>query len=266
MKKTILILFAASALAFAQPKSSGLQPATTADVFDFSTAGVTRTIKAGTAPPATCTAGKDLFWDTDGAAGSRLLRCSATDTWTGLDEDGGGGSTSNSRVTFRIGNRDSEAAANRMEWAATANVTVGTIGTTPIIQSAMLLPDAEDNTLARTFILPSNWTNTTFNAKLYWYASVAGTNAARLTFETGCVGSGEDPVAPSFNTASAVTSASTGNALLTIATFSSVATTNCAAGELMWLRIGRVGADGADTLTVSTALYNLELEFSTSGT
>jgi hypothetical protein len=41
-------------------------------------------IPNGTTPPVTCTVG-DTFLDTDAAAGSRHLLCTATDTWTGMD-------------------------------------------------------------------------------------------------------------------------------------------------------------------------------------
>jgi hypothetical protein len=48
-----------------------------------STAGILG-IPSGTTPPVTCTVG-DLFFDTNAAAGSILLLCTATDTFTGID-------------------------------------------------------------------------------------------------------------------------------------------------------------------------------------
>lgn len=48
---------------------------------DFSTASTTRPIKTGTVAPASCAVG-ELFFKTDASAGSNLLACTSTNTWT----------------------------------------------------------------------------------------------------------------------------------------------------------------------------------------
>jgi len=180
---------------------------------------------------------------------------------------GSGGGTGNARMFFRIAHRDTEASANRMEWGSTANVTVANSGTAPTTQALMLFPDGEDNTAARTFALPVNWTNTNLTARLFWTATTNSTTSVRWTFDVACVGVGDDFTSPPFNTALSVSSANTGNNRLNIATFNGVSTANCSAGEMMWIRIGRDGdgTTGLDDLTVSGAAVGVEIEFSTSG-
>jgi len=52
-------------------------------------------IPGGATIPATCTydlsLGLEVWWDSDAAAGSRYCVCTATDTWTCIDEDGAAG-------------------------------------------------------------------------------------------------------------------------------------------------------------------------------
>jgi hypothetical protein len=56
---------------------------------DFSGAGQTLPMKAGTVPPATCVALKEMFIDTDAAAGARILKCAADGvSWEGMDDSG----------------------------------------------------------------------------------------------------------------------------------------------------------------------------------
>jgi hypothetical protein len=46
-------------------------------------------MKAGTVPPATCVALKEMFIDTDAAAGARILKCAADGvSWEGMDDSG----------------------------------------------------------------------------------------------------------------------------------------------------------------------------------
>lgn len=61
---------------------------------DFTAQSFTRPIKAGTMPPATCTANQDLFLDTDAApGGQQLFLCNATGNgWNLVGDAGGAGS------------------------------------------------------------------------------------------------------------------------------------------------------------------------------
>lgn len=57
-------------------------------VVDF-TVGVLR-LPNSTTPPSTCIVG-DVYFDTNAAAGARVLLCTATDTFTAIDENGAAG-------------------------------------------------------------------------------------------------------------------------------------------------------------------------------
>src|SRR5688572_16152627 len=73
------------------------------DTFDAGSADSTNPCKEGTTAPATCSVG-ECFFDTDATAGSNLLGCTATDTWT--TQGGGGGITgslTDGRVTLSSG-------------------------------------------------------------------------------------------------------------------------------------------------------------------
>ena len=48
---------------------------------DFTAASSTKSVKTGTAPPATCAVG-ELFFKTDAAAGANLYACASPDTWS----------------------------------------------------------------------------------------------------------------------------------------------------------------------------------------
>lgn len=63
---------------------------------DFSGAASTATLKVGTSAPGTCTVG-DVFFDSDATAGSNVLGCTATNTWTA---QGGGGSSLTAPGTY----------------------------------------------------------------------------------------------------------------------------------------------------------------------
>jgi len=63
---------------------------------DFSAFPFTRTVKTGTAAPATCTVG-DLFFDSDATPGANVYGCTATNTWT---LETGGASAANASQSF----------------------------------------------------------------------------------------------------------------------------------------------------------------------
>lgn len=68
---------------FHEACSSGQIQVSTASMFECGYAN-----QYGTTTPATCTIGDRPFYDTDGAAGSRYFICTATDTWTAIDDSG----------------------------------------------------------------------------------------------------------------------------------------------------------------------------------
>lgn len=105
--------------------------------------------------------------------------------------------------------------------------------------------------------LPSDWTGT-LDVKFLWFTT-ATTNSVVWQIATICVADAETSD-PAFNTASTVTDAAKGTTLQqNDATMTGVTITGCAAGELMYLRVFRDPANGADTLAATARLVGVEL-------
>lgn len=76
----------------AQTFTSDLTASGVGSDVDLSGANSTLPIKAGTTPPATCVASKEMFIDTDASSGDILLLCNSSGNgWDGMDGGGGGG-------------------------------------------------------------------------------------------------------------------------------------------------------------------------------
>lgn len=116
-----------------------------------------------------------------------------------------------------------------------------------------VLDFADGSTTAATahFTTPADWdTATNLDITVYYGGDTASTNTLRWQVSTACVADGQDTLAPSYNAASAANTA--GPATIGFrksSAFTNVAKTNCAAGETMWLKVERVGANGGDTYT-----------------
>lgn len=99
------------------------------------------------------------------------------------------------------------------------------------------------------FTTPADWDTTkNLDVTVYFGGDTASTNAIRWQVSTACVADGESTIAPSYNAASAANAA--GPATIGFrksSVFSNVTKTNCAAGETMWIKVERVGANGGDT-------------------
>jgi len=88
MKRTIVFLFLTlAALLWGETVINGSRSILGA----WNAGGAASTIpaKVGTAAPAACTVGEQFF-DSDAAAGSNILLCTATNTWTAVSGGGGG--------------------------------------------------------------------------------------------------------------------------------------------------------------------------------
>jgi len=108
-------------------------------------------------------------------------------------------------------------------------------------------------------MLSSDWTGT-IGAKFKWFTS-ATTGAVVWQIATICVADAETSD-PAFNTASTVTDTAKGTTLqLNDASIASVTITGCAAGELMYVRVFRDPATGADTLAATARLVGVELTY-----
>lgn len=111
------------------------------------------------------------------------------------------------------------------------------------------------------FRLPDDWdSGQAIDLKGVWFSSSTSTNNAVFTIATKCVAAGEDLIAPTFNAAQTVTDAnlSTANALNEF-TQASVTTTGCAAGEMLFVRIGRDPTNGSDTLAATVVITGASL-------
>lgn len=115
--------------------------------------------------------------------------------------------------------------------------------------------DTQTDYAYKSFLLPSDWTGTV-QFSVYWWTNVT-TNSVVWQLQTACTALTEtiDPSAITFNAAQTVTDAANGTtATLNVATFSSVTTTGCSAGELMWIKLFRDPTNGSDTLAATARM------------
>lgn len=97
--------------------------------------------------------------------------------------------------------------------------------------------------------LPADWTSTGgLDITLLYTGDTSSTNNIRFQVSTACVADGEDLLSPTFNTASASNTAgpTTAGQRKSIS-FTGVNVSNCAAGETIFFKLERIGADGGDT-------------------
>jgi hypothetical protein len=74
-----------------------------ANLYDFSGAAATLPVKAGTTPPGSCVASKELFLDTDAVPGQQLFVCNASGNgWILVGDGGGSGADSTKTHTFEM--------------------------------------------------------------------------------------------------------------------------------------------------------------------
>lgn len=108
-------------------------------------------------------------------------------------------------------------------------------------------------------LLPSDWAGA-IDVVIVWY-SPATTGNVVWQFRTVCSAVGET-IDPAMNAAQTVTDATQGVASrLNTAAITTVTTTGCAAGEMLWFRILRDPANGADTLGNTAHLIGVEMKY-----
>jgi hypothetical protein len=109
----------------------------------------------------------------------------------------------------------------------------------------------------RQLVLPADWTGA-LDAVLVWHTTAtAGDVVWQLA--TVCVADAETGD-PAFNAASTVTDTAKGTTLqFNTASLSSITTTGCAAGEVLFLKLTRDPAHASDTLAATARLVALEL-------
>lgn len=167
-------------------------------------------------------------------------------------------------IWLPAGHRNIASGSNITFWGSTAaSGDVQSLGSNPNVVIGMGLADAADNSVAQFIQLPASWTPGTLDVDVYWYVNDASTNSVRMEVSTACIGDGEAFTTPSYNTASATSTANTGNAVINKTTFTSVAITNCSAGERMWIKVARDGdgTGGTDDLAVTARFHGAMLRF-----
>jgi hypothetical protein len=167
--------------------------------------------------------------------------------------------TTVSRISIDGAGCDAGTASPNWDLPTSGAPTASCTGTTTTVGS-LDFADAATTSATRHLRLPSDWTGSV-DVNLAWLANSSSTNAVRWQVSCGCVADNEAvSIGPSYNASSASNAAYTGSANQRATTsFSSIATTNCAAGETLWLRVQRVGADGGDTLAATARLLEVTL-------
>lgn len=195
-------------------------------------------------------------------AGTDYTTSTATETFTNKTFD-----TNATGNLFTIPKRFFIVAAGCNGTTGTANFDLPTTGAptasctgTTTTVGAMDYVDAATTRAFSNFKLPGTWTGA-IDINLLWFANSASSNAVRWSVALGCVADSEAVnVGPSYNAASVSNAAYVGTAnQRTTTLFNSVAVTNCAVNETMWLSVERIGADGGDTLAATAELLGVEV-------
>ena len=111
------------------------------------------------------------------------------------------------------------------------------------------------------FTLPGDWTGA-IDLKSIWFcaAGTCSTNNFVMTLATVCVADAEALNNPSYNTAQTFTIAGSATQYNRISNSqTAITTTGCAAGETMFLKVGRDPTNGSDTQAGTMSLFGIEI-------
>lgn len=126
------------------------------------------------------------------------------------------------------------------------------VGTDPWRFCTGNFDDAEVNTIVWNWLVPSNWDGSTIAMNILWQSSSGAAGTAVFTVETVCIDFNTtviDATGPTFNAAQTPTGITVTTAeRLMKASISSLTTTGCAPGELMFIRQQRDGTAGGDSM------------------
>lgn len=137
-------------------------------------------------------------------------------------------------------------------------------GTSPQRFGALDFTNAANaNTVTTLLTLPSD-VNLALGVdlKFVWFSGSTSTNSVVWTAATACIADGEDLLAPTFNATQTVADANNATAnTQNSASITGITTTGCAAGETLFLRLGRDATNASDTLAATASLKGVELTF-----
>jgi hypothetical protein len=134
-------------------------------------------------------------------------------------------------------------------------------GTSPHRFGALDFADGSALTATFHVTLPADWTSTGgVDVKFIWFSGSTSTNSVIWTLRTACVTDGEDLFNPTYNSEQSVADANNATAnTRNGASITGATITGCAAGETMYLRVGRDPANASDTLAATAALLGVEV-------
>lgn len=123
--------------------------------------------------------------------------------------------------------------------------------------------DATTQTIFVSYRLHPTWTgaiNLNFEG---FTGSGSGTTTAVMTVSTACPAAGAAMNPPTYNTAQQWTITNVNNTALVrrTATLSNLTTTGCNAGDLMILKITRLGSDASDNMSTDLYLMGMQVDF-----
>ncbi len=203
-----------------------------------------------------------LFRLEDSAAVARFeVANSGAITSATLDAEATGNTLTTVERIYRPAARCTNATAAPFYNLPTANAAGSACLGTTTTNGILTFADAATTSASFEHRLPSDWTGT-MDAVVSYTGSTNSTNNIRWQISNACVADTEDIIAPSYNATSAANSTGPTTAgQRRTATFTSVAVTNCAAGEEQWWKIERVGADAGDTYTGVGHLLGIQLVY-----
>jgi hypothetical protein len=140
--------------------------------------------------------------------------------------------------------------------------TSGCNGTTATVYGTANFDDSNTESIYRPFPLPSDWTGA-IDLSLTWFTTATSGNVV-WQVATFCLADNEnaDPASFSYNTAQTITDAAKASTIfLNTASLSSLTTTGCSAGELLFLKVFRNPAHASDTLGATAQLMSVSVTY-----
>lgn len=202
---------------------------------------------------------------TAATAGTDYTSPSSTETFTNktYDAEGTGNVLSIPvKSVFVAAGCNNTTAGTALDLPTSGGASAACLGTTTT-QGVLEFADGSTQSATGHLTLPSDWTSTGgVDVRLLYTGSTSSTNNIRWQVSCGCVADSDDIVAPSYNTATASSGAgpTTAGQRKTL-TFTGISVTNCAASETLYLKVERIGGDGADTYTGIGRLVEFEVTY-----
>jgi hypothetical protein len=156
---------------------------------------------------------------------------------------------------------DGSSAASAFDLPTSNAPAKGCFGASPHRFGALDFADGSALTASARYLLPSDWTSSGgVDLKFVWFSGSTSTNSAVWTVQTVCVADGDDVLNPSYNSVQTVSDANNASASTrNSASITGITMTGCAAGETLFLKIGRDPTNGSDTLAATVSLQSIEL-------